>query len=232
MSLERLRSFCPFLGGSGRAAVPRLPSARYRPRCAVLIAVMACERVGGMSTDSSGSQATVSSIWTRDVGPALRSEIVRLCVAAHREQDFENLFTYLPGDGLHVLAADAEQVVGHAVVTTRWLQPGTLPPLRTAYVDAVATSPGHQGRGIGTAVMRYLADAVADFDLACLEADRPGFYERLGWQEWRGPLGGRSEQGLIATPDQAGIMILRLPATPRLDPSEQLTIEATDVRIW
>ncbi len=185
-----------------------------------------------MIADRLGRPLAVSSIRTGDVNPTLRSEIVRLCIAAHDEQDFENLFAYLPADGLHVIASDAEQLVGHAVVTTRWLQPGTLPLLRTAYVDAVATSPAHQGQGIGSAVMRHLASVVVDHEIACLETDRPEFYRRLGWEEWTGPLGGRSEQGVVRTPDQTGVMILRLPATPRLDLNELLTIEAHDLRIW
>jgi aminoglycoside 2'-N-acetyltransferase I len=99
-------------------------------------------------------------------------------------------------------------------------------------VDAVATSPAYQRRGIGTAVMRRLASAVGDFDIACLETDRTAFYERLGWEEWRGPLAGRSEDGLIPTPDQTGVMILRLPRTPELDLDAPLTIEAHPARIW
>jgi GNAT superfamily N-acetyltransferase len=43
--------------------------------------------------------------------------------------------------------------------------------LRTAYVDAVATLPEYQRRGIGTAVMRYLASVVTDCDIACLETE-------------------------------------------------------------
>lgn len=36
--------------------------------------------------------------------------------------------------------------------------------------------------------MRHLAEAVSeDFDIACLETERVSFYERLGWEEWRGP---------------------------------------------
>ncbi len=175
---------------------------------------------------------TLSSIRTSDVDEVLRSQIVRLCVAAHQEPDFVNLFSYLPADGLHVLATATGRLVGHAVVTTRWLQPGTSPLLRTAYVDAVATSPRHQGRGIGSAVVRYLATVIADYEIACLETDRQRFYRNLGWEEWRGPLGGRSRHGLIPTPDQTGIMILRLPATPRLDLDAPLTIEANQWRIW
>lgn len=178
-----------------------------------------------------GDPPTFSSIRTKAVDQALRSEIVRLCTAAHHEQDFENLFFYLPADGLHVLASDAEQLVGHAGVMTRWLQPKTRRLLRTAYVDAVATPPEHQGRGIGSALMQYLATAVTDCEIGCLETDDPGFYRRLAWEEWRGPLGGRSEQRLIPTPDQKGIMILRMPATPRLDPGQLLTIGANELRI-
>jgi aminoglycoside 2'-N-acetyltransferase I len=156
-----------------------------------------------------------------------------VCLEAHEEPDFENLFSYLPPDALHVLAHLDHELVGHAVVTTRWLQPDGLPLLRTAYVDAVATAPAQQGRGIGSAVMRELADAVPDYDVACLETELQGFYERLGWEEWRGPLAGRSDNGsLIPTPDQTGVMVLRLPHTPVLDLDALLTIEATPARIW
>jgi aminoglycoside 2'-N-acetyltransferase I len=99
-------------------------------------------------------------------------------------------------------------------------------------VDAVATAPTHQGRGIGSTVLRHLASVVADYDIACLETERLGFYERLGWEQWRGPLAGRSDEGLIPTPGETGVMILRLRRTPELDNQALLTIEATPARIW
>jgi hypothetical protein len=80
--------------------------------------------------------------------------------------------------------------------------------------------------------MRYLATLVTDFEIACLETERQDFYRRLGWEEWRGPLGGRSDDGVIPTPDQQGIMVLRLPLTPPLELTEPLTIEANQFRIW
>jgi len=132
-----------------------------------------------------------------------------------------NLFTYLPPDGLHALAYLDRQLVEHAVVTTRWLQPLGVPVLRTAYVDAVAVSPSHLCRGIGSAVMRHLAAAIHDYDIAGLETERVAFYQRLGWEAWCGPLAGRSAQGLIPTPDQRDVMILRLPRTPELDCSAE-----------
>jgi aminoglycoside 2'-N-acetyltransferase I len=170
---------------------------------------------------------------TSELDGTARAEVVRLCIDAHREPDFEHLFSYLPPEGLHVLARSGDKLVGHAVITNRWLQPEDLPLLRTAYVDAVATSPAAQGRGVGTAVMRHLAEAVGDeFEIACLETESVSFYERLGWEEWRGPLAGRSDEGLIPTPDQKGIMILRLPGTPELDLNLLLTIESHPARIW
>ena len=79
--------------------------------------------------------------------------------------------------------------------------------------------------------MRHLAANIPDYVIAGLETDRTGFYERLGWEVWRGPLAGRSEQGLIPTPDQTGVMILRLAKTPPLDLDQGLTIEQAG-RIW
>jgi aminoglycoside 2'-N-acetyltransferase I len=119
------------------------------------------------------------------------------------------------------------------MVTTRWLQPEGQPLLKTAYVDAVATLPAFQGRGHGSALMRQLAIAIdGEYAIACLGTEREGFYERLGWQTWRGPLAGRSERGLIPTPGQQGIMILRLSNTPALNLDSTLTIECQEERIW
>jgi aminoglycoside 2'-N-acetyltransferase I len=169
---------------------------------------------------------------TSELDESIRSAVIRLCIDAHQEEDFRNLFSYLPPDGLHVLADLGGELVGHAVVTTRWLQPLDLPLLRTAYVDAVATSPAQQRQGVGSAVMHHLASALGDYDVACLETDRVSFYARLGWEEWRGPLAGRTDEGLIPTPDQKGVMILCLPRTPELDPETLLTIEVHPARIW
>jgi len=84
---------------------------------------------------------------TYDIDEQTRESVVRLCIDAHQEQDFLNLFSYLPPEGLHVLAYLDERLVGHAVVTIRWLQAGNGPLLRTPYADAVASSPTDQGAG-------------------------------------------------------------------------------------
>jgi aminoglycoside 2'-N-acetyltransferase I len=173
----------------------------------------------------------VTSACTEDLSAVTRASIIHVCIAAHHEEDFNNLFSYIPAGGVHVLAYRAQELVSHAVVTPRWLQPEGLPLLRTAYVDAVATMPAYQGQGIGSMVMRHLASLLSDFEIACLETDRVSFYARLGWEEWRGPLAGRRATELLPTPDQKGIMILRLARTPALDVDGSLTIEYAG-RIW
>ena len=175
---------------------------------------------------------TVAFAATEDLDPGTRAEIVQVCIAAHDEQDFERLFTFIPSGGRHFMAYRGKELVSHAVVTTRWLHIGGVRRVKTAYVDAVATRPAYQRQGYGTAVLQLLAENVDDYDICCLETDRRQFYERLGWQLWRGALAGVSDAGVIPTPDQHGVMILRLRRTPELDLDGELTIECDGERIW
>ena len=87
-------------------------------------------------------------------------------------------------------------------------------PLRTAYVDAVATDSAFQGRGIGSAVMRRLADeAERECELNALSSTQAaGFYERLGWERWRGPTAARTPQGWAFTPEDT-VLILQTAST-------------------
>ena len=79
--------------------------------------------------------------------------------------------------------------------------------------------------------MRHLAPVISDFEIGCLETDRESFYARFSWEVWRGPLAGRSGTELLPTPDQKGIMILRLARTPAFDLDRLLVIEYNG-RIW
>jgi len=173
----------------------------------------------------------VTSARTEELNADTRASIIHVCRTAHQEDDFTHLFSYIPSGGIHVLAYREHELVSHAVATTRWLQPKGLPLLRTAYIDAVATLPAYQGQGIGSTLMRHLATVLADFEMACLQTERVSFYARVGWEVWRGPLAGRRATELLPTPDQKGVMILRLARTPPLDVESLLVIEY-DGRIW
>ncbi|MCC6905214.1 MAG: GNAT family N-acetyltransferase [Anaerolineae bacterium] len=159
-----------------------------------------------------------------------RSAVLGLCSAAY-EVDFAPLMEAFH-EPVHLLAYDSGVLVSHALWVTRWLQPGGLPPLRTAFVEAVATAPMRQGEGIGTALMREVNHAIATYDLGGLCPAQPGLYERAGWEHWQGPLSIRLPAGGLLPTPQEQIMILRLPATPLLDPRWPLSAEWRVGELW
>jgi aminoglycoside 2'-N-acetyltransferase I len=128
----------------------------------------------------------VKSARREDLDAEARAAIIGVCIAANDNDDFENLFSYIPPGGPQALAYRGSALVSHAVATTRWLQAAGQTLLRTAFVDAVATLPACEGRGFGSAVMRHLAEDVDGvLDIGCLQTARIGFYRRLGWELWR-----------------------------------------------
>ncbi len=81
--------------------------------------------------------------------------------------------------------------------------------------------------------MRRLGTSIDDYEIGALETERIGFYARLRWEEWRGSLGGRTDDGeVIWVPDQRGVMVLRLDHTPPIDLGAAMTIECQAERIW
>jgi aminoglycoside 2'-N-acetyltransferase I len=171
---------------------------------------------------------------TEDLDDPTRQAVMELCVVAFEKDEFRRMFDhYIPSGGRHFLGWRGSELVSHAVVTTRWVQPDGLPILRTAFVDAVSTLPECQGLGYSSAVMTRLAGEIDDFEIGCLTAARLNFYGRLGWELWRGPLAGREDDGSITpTPEQEGVMVYRLPHTPPLDLDALITIERQPDRIW
>ena len=135
--------------------------------------------------------------------------------------------------GLHfVLDLDGE-IVAHASVVERELHVDGR-PLRTGYVEAVATAPDRQGRGLGSIVM---ADASAwireQFELGALGTGRHSFYERLGWLRWKGPTAVRERGRTRLTPDEDGdILILPTPSSPELDLTAPISCEWRPGDVW
>jgi aminoglycoside 2'-N-acetyltransferase I len=135
--------------------------------------------------------------------------------------------------GAHVLVEQAGEILSHASVVERTLEIGGL-PVRTGYVEAVATAPGHQRRGYGTLVMREIDDIIrSGYELGALSTGSHGFYERLGWQRWLGPTFVRTATGTERTPDDdGGIMVLRTPTSRPFDLSASISCESRDGDVW
>jgi aminoglycoside 2'-N-acetyltransferase I len=173
---------------------------------------------------------TLAVARANDLTPAQRAEIIALCARAYAEP-FDEWFDVLPGS-THVCARVGRELVSHAAWVTRWLQPEGLPLLRTAYVEAVATAPEHQHQGFASAVLRELAANIADYDLGSLSPSDAAFYERLGWESWRGPTAIRLPEGGLLDTTGEDVMILRLFRTPALDLNSRLTAEWRRAELW
>ncbi len=130
---------------------------------------------------------------------------------AFAEEDWQHAL-----GGVHVLLEEDGRILSHASVVPRTLEAGGR-RLRTGYVEAVATWPDVQRRGHGSAVMREIDEVIAaGYQLGALGTGEFGFYEKLGWEHWRGRTSVRTSAGTRRTPDEDGyIMVLRTPATPR-----------------
>lgn len=135
--------------------------------------------------------------------------------------------------GLHFICDEEGMIVAHASVVERDIHAGEH-PLATGYVEAVATRPGHERRGYGSAVIRAVGDHIdGTFQLGALATGSPGFYERLGWTVWKGPTFVRSEGGLVRTPEEDGSILVRLtPATPDLDFTAPISCDWRSGDVW
>jgi aminoglycoside 2'-N-acetyltransferase I len=135
--------------------------------------------------------------------------------------------------GVHFILERSGRVASHASVVERrlWVDGQ---PFRAGYVEAVATDPAQQGQGYGTEVMRAVTDHIRDhFEIGALGTGRHAFYERLGWETWRGPTFVRTPNGDRATRDEDGnILVLRTLATPSIEPTASLTCDWREGDVW
>ncbi len=117
--------------------------------------------------------------------------------------------------GLHVWVEANGRPISHAACVTRTLQLGA-DRYEVGYIEAVATLKEFRREGHASRVMRQLGELLhAARKLAALSTHAHGFYERLGWERWRGPSAVLAPEGPRPTPaDDGDIMVLRTRATP------------------
>ncbi|HUR93885.1 MAG TPA: GNAT family N-acetyltransferase [Gemmatimonadales bacterium] len=160
----------------------------------------------------------------------VREAIRALCEEAYQEE-LASYFTDV-GPGLHLLGRVDGALVTHAMLVPRVLETAATGQMRTAYVELVATRPSHQRRGYASHLLEALIPFMRDFTIGALSPSDAAFYDRLGWERWRGPLSVRTPSGDVPTPDEE-VMILRLPRTPSaLDVDAALSIEWRPGEVW
>mgnify|MGYP005730260543 CR=1 FL=1 len=179
------------------------------------------------SSEPSGFQLEVLA--SSKLTTATRQLINILCSRAFEEEwQLEAM-----GKGWHVLGWLDGQLVTHGMWITRWLQVADGPLLRTAYVEGVVTEFAFRNGGLATAVMQRIAYEIEEYELGGLSPFSVAYYQRLGWEQWRGPLFIRTERGLLATPEEDEcVMILRLPQTPPLNLDAPLSAEWRAGELW
>ena len=172
----------------------------------------------------------IKVIHSRELSPNLRREIVSLCNRAY-EEDIEFIFNTFVG-ATHIIGYYNDIFVSHALWITRYLQMGTGPYMRTAYVELVASESNYRRRGFASSIMKYLIGEIQDYELAALSPFSVAYYERLGWERWRGPLFIRTKAGLMPTPVGEDVMVYRLPRTPVLYLTASLSAEWREGELW
>jgi aminoglycoside 2'-N-acetyltransferase I len=135
--------------------------------------------------------------------------------------------------GVHFILEENGLVVAHASVVERELHAGE-ERLRTGYVEAVATRKAVQRRGHGSKVMREVGEHIDEtFPLGALDTGVTAFYERLGWETWKGPTFVRMEERLVRTAEDDGNVMVRLtPTSPKLDLSAPISCEWRRGDVW
>ena len=135
--------------------------------------------------------------------------------------------------GVHWLAEADGRIVGHASVVPRDLHADGV-PLTTGYVEAVATHPSWQRRGVASRLMGLANTHIAaTYQVGALSTDVPVVYARCGWDRWHGTTWVRTADGLVRTEgEDDGIMLLRTAATATLPLDGTLSVEWRAGDVW
>lgn len=135
--------------------------------------------------------------------------------------------------GLHALAWEGAELVGHGSLVQRRLLHGGR-ALRAGYVEALGVLPDRRRRGHGAAIMEALEGALRRaYDLGALSAtdDAAHLYEARGWRRWRGATSALTPSGIRRTPEDDGSVWV-LPLAAAVDLRGELTCDWRDGDVW
>ncbi|MGY0056417.1 GNAT family N-acetyltransferase [Streptomyces sp. LZ34] len=135
--------------------------------------------------------------------------------------------------GIHALAWENGELIGHASVVQRRLLHGGR-ALRAGYVEGVGVRADRRGRGHGAAMMAELERVVRGaYDLGALSSsdEAVDFYTARGWQRWQGPTSALTPEGVRRTAEEDG-WIFVFPAAAPLDVSAELICDWRDGDVW
>lgn len=175
---------------------------------------------------------TVERASTTDLSPGDLSGIRQLMNAAFGDRFSEEDWRHALGGWHFLVRASDGNIISHASVIHRKLEvPGQ--QLSAGYVEAVATRPEFQGKGLATAVLRVVAGFIdGRFQIGALSGD-PNFYEKHGWQRWKGMTWCRRGTEINRTAEEdGGILVLPTRSSPPLDPEGDIVVDWREGDVW
>ena len=185
----------------------------------------------GAGTGRCWGDGSVTGAWNTAWRPmscrqSVRAQLRRLLWESFPDDFTEDDWQHGLG-GVHVVAFDGERPVGHASVVSRTLYVGEqryrrrLPRGRRRRPGLSRT----RDRCVRRADGRPGASPSGTRSRPCRRTEH-GFYERLGWERWRGPSSVVSGGGWARTEDEDdGVMVLRAPGCPVTDLTVPIAVD-------
>ncbi len=169
---------------------------------------------------------------TADLDPPVLRALRALLVDVFGEEMTAEAWDHALG-GMHALAWDEGELIGHAAVVQRRLLYRDR-ALRSGHVECVAVRGDHRRRGVGGAVMGEVERVIrAAYDLGALAATEDGaaLYLARGWRQWQGELWTLSPSGPRRTASEEGAVYV-LPVALQPDVGERLTCDWREGHVW
>ena len=175
---------------------------------------------------------SVTAAHTADLGAATLAAARALLDDAFAGEMTDDDWDHSLG-GIHVLAWDGEELVGHAaVIQRRLIYDGK--PLRAGYLEGMAVLAAHRRRGHGAAMMAEVNRIIRGaYPIGALGAtdDGAALYARCEWQVWTGPLSELHPDGVHPTEGEDG-SIWVLDVDGSLDVTRELTCDWRQGDCW
>jgi aminoglycoside 2'-N-acetyltransferase I len=169
---------------------------------------------------------------TEELTDALLEQVRQLCLVAFHGRFDDDDWQHGLG-GHHFILQREGRVISHAAVVPRVLVVAGM-ELAGGYVESVATVPSQQREGLGSQVVSAARDLIrARFAVGALSTGSQSFYERLGWQRWRGPTFVIESGQRVRTPDEDdAVMVLRCAASADIELTSEIACFARAGDDW
>lgn len=108
--------------------------------------------------------------------------------------------------GMHVLAYDHQQIIGHVSIVQRNMAIGDK-PITVGYVEAMAVLENYRRQGIGKQLMlatNKIIDDCYQLGLLCASDEGVSLYQSVGWRVWNGSLYELNQGHYIHSIDEEG----------------------------